>query len=151
MKINDICKGLALAGGLMLMLWLVMPTERIEQLTESLHRFRGDPATLCLDYERLSLTDPSAARLRRSARTSRDDITIVYSAKNAYGAYVSAEAVCTVRDNKVDSSLTQAARTIDHLDKHLACLAAKKRDREADRSGGQARYEDCTRGLMPMK
>ena len=113
---------------------------------------QGNQGVLCLDHERLSLSDPDAAKLRSYRKLNGgSDVSINYSAKNAYGAYISAEAICSFRDGKVNALSTSMARTSAELDKHIACLAAKKKDMDEANPSMNVRYEECTRNLTPMK
>ena len=152
MKIKPIGKAVAVFGVVMLFTWVVMPTERASQFEESFRRLQSDPGIMCLDYERQSLNDPGAAKLHDTTKLKDDDIVkINYSAKNAYGAYVSANAVCSLRDGKIDPMSTENARTLDQLNKHIACLEAKLKSQENGAASTQVRFERCIEGLLPLK
>lgn len=152
MNIKQFGSGLLIFSTVILLTWLVMPTERTAQFEESIHRFRSDAGILCLDYERLSLSDPKAAKLNDVTELNSDNIVkIMYSAKNAYGAYVSAGAVCSLKDGKIDLMSTENARIIDQLEKHNACLEAKRKGQENGVANSQVKYEKCIEGLMPIK
>lgn len=152
MKINIFLGGAIAIGAVALVTWLLMPAERISQGAELISRLQGNQGVLCLDYERLSLSDPDAAKLRSYYKLNGgNDVSIKYSAKNAYGAYISAEAICSIRDGKVNALSTSMARTNAELDKHIACLAAKKKDMDDANPNMNGRYGDCTRNLMPLK
>ena len=152
MNIKQVGGGLLIFSTVILLTWLVMPMERTAQLEESIHRLRNDPGILCLDYERLSLSDPKAAKLNDVTELNGENIVkIKYSAKNAYGAYVSTSAVCSLKDGKIDLMSTENARTLDQLNKHNACLEAKLKGQENRIANNQVRYEKCIEGLMPLK
>lgn len=152
MKKNLFLGGALAIGIVALVTWLLMPSERISQAADLISRLQGDKGVLCLDYERLSLSDPDAAKLRSYRKLNGgSDVSISYSAKNSFGAYISAEAICSFRDGKVDSLSTSMARTNADLDKHIACLAVKKKDMDDENPNMNVRYEECTRNLMPMK
>lgn len=132
--------------------WLFLPEERLTKLMSVIAKARSEPGELCLDYERRSLDDPDAAKLRSASETHGGrTVNITYSAKNAYGAYVSAEATCELIDGKIDSFSTQGTRLRSEMDKHLNCLRAKKRDLDASDPNVKSHYEDCVRNLMPMQ
>ena len=125
MKINILLSGALAIGTVALVTWLLMPADKISQAADLISRLQGNQGVLCLDYERLSLSDPDAAKLRSYRKLNGgSDVSINYSAKNAYGAYISAEAICSFRDGKVNALSTSMARTSAELDKHIACLAA---------------------------
>lgn len=134
-----------------LVTWLLIPADKLFQVSEVLGRLRGDPGVLCMDYERLSLNDPDSAKLRIVSQLEDGGTTIEYSAKNSYGGYVSARAICSIRNGKVDALSTSMARTTANLRGHAECLAAKKEDRDAGNANGVLRYEECLRNLAPLK
>ena len=84
MKINILLGGALVIGTVVLVTWLLMPAERILQAADLISRLQGNQGVLCLDYERLSLSDPDAAKLRSYRKLNGGtDVSINYSAKNA--------------------------------------------------------------------
>jgi len=107
---------------------LLMPKDRIDSMEESWRRFKKEPGQACLDYQRKNLKDPSSARLINTTVLSDFDVSINYSAKNSYGANLTAEALCTVQDGKIDdlgTKLLQSGKEIkaelEELEAHNDC------------------------------
>jgi hypothetical protein len=127
-------KVLAAAGGfltLVIVVSLVMPKDKIDQISLTYKRLVGDAGVACLDYKRKDLKDPDSAKLL-DADTSTDNSTsvvstqITYVAKNSYGAFVSSKAKCLIFNGTVDEKLTTSQQKIDEgrmeIDKDLQNL-----------------------------
>jgi hypothetical protein len=140
-------------GGILLALIvaLVMPKERADQISESVKRISGDPGIACLDYQRKTLKDPESARLIRSSTSGSSpllEVHITYRATNSYGAFVTSDTNCTMNSSgEVDERLTDlkkasAAYTQD-LDSKIACLKQKVEDRKQGNPMTDANFAAC--------
>lgn len=112
-------KNIAIVVGIILfifgLVFLLIPEERLDKISNYIKRSTGDMGTICLDYFRKNLKDPDSAKLIDSAIVKNGpsllDVVISYKAKNSYGAYVNSEAKCAFSDDgKIDELLTDIYR-----------------------------------------
>lgn len=150
-KFAVIAAGLCL---LMVIVALLMPKDRADQLSDSILRLSGNSGMACLDFHRKSLKDPESARLTSSTLTgdiNYPEVTINYRAQNSYGAYIAAEAHCTLNPaGKVEEALTnlgQATRmelvVQKKLERELKCLQKRSTDRKENNPAQERNYRDC--------
>lgn len=116
--------GVAVALATACALYLVTTQEKIDRIGESWLRITNDRGQACLDFERQQLKDPDSARLL-VATTKDSETTIKYKAKNGYGAYGQAEAVCSFSQGKFSEELTGIEREHLRLDASIRRLTAK--------------------------
>ena len=121
-------KWAALSIAVLLVVYLVTPQDKIDGWQVSWLRVTGSPGIACLDYQRKQLKDPDSAKLT-STVTKDGTTTIRYKAANSYGAFVSADAQCTVLYGAVNVELTemQRANTIsaarsNEMQRENACM-----------------------------
>lgn len=150
-------KSITMTGGLILLALIVvllMPKERADQISESMRRLVGDSGIVCLDYHRKSLKDPESAKLIWSSKTAAKDfpeVKITYKAQNSFGAYITSESGCTLNsDGSVNESLTSGEQLVTRamekekrLKEELECLIQRKNERTQGNVSADKNYSAC--------
>jgi hypothetical protein len=107
--------------GVVFVLYIMAPQEKLDHVSEAWLRLTNDPGESCLEYERKLLKDPDSSRL--ISESSKGDVTTIrYKAKNSYGAFDDAEAVCSILGGKVNEYSTQLTRENLRIDAHIQVL-----------------------------
>lgn len=147
-------KFLGVTGGLILLVLIVallMPKDRVDQISESIGRFSGDPGIACLDYHRQTFKDADSAILIRTSKSGSEylpEVRITYKAKNSFGAYVASDAECSLnKGGTVNVTLTNLNRsnkeTSQGLDVQIACLKQKVEDQKQRVQLAEVNYQAC--------
>ena len=135
-------------------MYFLMSQERLDGVTDTLRRAKGDSGQACLDFERRKLKDPESARLL-AASTGDNSVTITYKAKNSYGAFGQTSSVCVVdASGRVSEPGTRTARmkaVVDQnnlrMDDAIACLKRRiEVRRELNRQGSYLGEDDKSMG-----
>ena len=105
---------------------LLTPVETKASLYETWMRLTGDPGFACFEHQRSELNDPITARLQRQVVLSKTtgEVAIAFAAKNTFGAYISQEASCIVKDGKVDAAATVSLRAREKTREKIDILRA---------------------------
>jgi uncharacterized membrane protein YgaE (UPF0421/DUF939 family) len=124
-------KAIAVIGGIFtvaIVVALIMPQDKIDQISETYKRLVGDAGIICLDYKRKSLKDPDSAKLTDTSIENKATYVITnitYKAKNSYGAFVSSKAECFIVNGAVNEVLTSNTESIkdymQNLQEQLDC------------------------------
>lgn len=135
------------AAAALLIVYLVMPTERADQISDSLKRLSGDAGMKCLDYHRQNLKDPDSAKLLGSRAISEESgksVEITYKAQNSYGAFVKGAFTCVLaRDGNVDATMTRVNGVISEMRQKNDCLERQIAARREGNPSAESVYSAC--------
>ena len=128
---------------------LLMPVETKLSLAQTWRQLRQEPGQMCFDYIKQSLKDPHSALLDSAwTNPQTSDVTIIYKAKNSYGAYTRGEAQCVVKSGAVDERLTQLLKESERLrtetakhERRVECLNKQISLQKAGKSLAEAKAE----------
>lgn len=151
---SGIQKFIAITGGLTLLVLVVillMPKERADQISNSLQRLSGDSGIICLDYHRKSLKDPDSASLIGASKSGSEylpEVQITYKAKNSYGAFITLEAGCSLNEKgQVNAQLTELKRTtketMQGFDDQIVCFKQQIEDQKQGNPLAAANFQAC--------